>query len=68
MLIEKLGARRAGIEDLTAYGEVVSRLHTLGVLCADLNRYDFVVDDGGRVHFVDFGMRWITRMLRRRRR
>ena len=45
---------KAGVEDLTACGEVVSQLHTLGVLREDLNRHNFVVDDDGRVHLIDF--------------
>ncbi|OJJ77249.1 hypothetical protein ASPBRDRAFT_36444 [Aspergillus brasiliensis CBS 101740] len=54
-ILEKIEGRAAGVEDLPGCQEVLGRLHGLGILHGDVNRYNFVVrDDGNTVHLIDF--------------
>jgi hypothetical protein len=46
LLVEKVEGRRAGIEDYGACEEVVRRFHESGFVHGDLNRYNFLVDEG----------------------
>ncbi|KAH8812560.1 alpha-galactosidase A [Xylogone sp. PMI_703] len=55
MLIEKLEGRRACVEDISACEDIVRRVHTLGIVHGDLNRYNFIVNEEKRaVHLIDF--------------
>jgi RIO-like serine/threonine protein kinase len=59
LLIEKVEGRSAGIEDYSACEEVVRRLNESGFVHGDLNRYNFLVDEGigkgeVRVKLIDF--------------
>ncbi|KAL3418431.1 alpha-galactosidase A [Phlyctema vagabunda] len=53
VLIEKLEGRRAGIEDLDACEAVVTQFHGSGFVHGDLNRHNFLVENG-RVTLIDF--------------
>ena len=46
ILIEKVKGRSAGIEDYGACKEVVKRFHECGFVHGDLNRYNFLVNEG----------------------
>ncbi|KAL5349769.1 hypothetical protein ACLOAV_004801 [Pseudogymnoascus australis] len=46
-VLEKVVGRAAGTEDLAACGEVLGRLHGVGVVHGDVNRFDFLVGEGG---------------------
>jgi tRNA A-37 threonylcarbamoyl transferase component Bud32 len=52
-LIERIEGRPGGIADLGACQAVVERLHSLGVVHRDLNRYNFVISPSG-VILIDF--------------
>lgn len=52
-LLEKVEGRHAGIEELARCEEVVRRLHSLGIVHGDLNRYNFLVNED-RVTLIDF--------------
>lgn len=55
-LTEKVEGDSAGIEDLASCQALVRRLHALGLVHGDVNRYNFVVDrrPGGVILLVDF--------------
>lgn len=54
-MLEKVEGRDAGIEDLSVYQDVLSKLHDMGVSRGDVNRYNFVVaDDGSWAKLVGF--------------
>lgn len=55
-LTEKLEGSPAGIDDLASCQELVRRLHDLGLVHGDVNRYNFVVDrrPEGLTLLVDF--------------
>lgn len=54
-LMEKVKGRSAGVEDLERCAALVKRVHALGMIHGDLNRYNFVVDDSeGRVMLLDW--------------
>lgn len=53
ILIEKVEGTHAGIEDLQACQTVVRRLHSLGIVHGDLNRYNFVITEKGAT-LIDF--------------
>lgn len=46
-VLEKLAGRAAGVEDLGACQEVLGRLHGMGVVHGDVNRFNFLVGEGG---------------------
>jgi predicted Ser/Thr protein kinase len=52
-LVERIEGRPGGIADLGACQAVVERLHSLGVVHRDLNRYNFVISPSG-VTLIDF--------------
>lgn len=52
-VLEKVPGRAAGVEDLAACREVLGRLHGRGVVHGDVNRYNFLVGEGG-VRIIDF--------------
>ncbi|KAH9949233.1 alpha-galactosidase A [Amylocystis lapponica] len=52
-LMEKVEGHSANIDDLEGCREVVKRLHALGVVHGDLNRYNFVVSEIGAT-LIDF--------------
>jgi len=47
------GAHHAGVQDVEICGEVLSRLHDLGVQHGDINRFNFLVRDS-RAILIDF--------------
>lgn len=53
-VLEKVAGRAAGIGDLVACREVLGRLHGRGVVHGDVNRFNFVVGEGGEVRIIDF--------------
>lgn len=54
LLMERItDARHAGTQDLEACGEVLSRLHNLGVRHGDTNRFNFLVRDS-KATLIDF--------------
>ncbi|KFY30871.1 hypothetical protein V494_08038 [Pseudogymnoascus sp. VKM F-4513 (FW-928)] len=53
-LIEHVEGRHAGIEDLDACEAVVRRLHGLGIVHGDLNRYNFLISEEGGAVLIDF--------------
>ncbi|KAL8707895.1 MAG: hypothetical protein Q9225_007687 [Loekoesia sp. 1 TL-2023] len=52
-LLQRVDGHYAGIEDLTRCEEVVRKLHSLGVMHGDLNRYNFIVTED-QVMLIDF--------------
>ena len=52
-LIEKVEGRHGHIGDLEAAQEVTKRLHSLGIVHGDLNRYNFIVSAAG-ITLIDF--------------
>jgi len=53
VLLEKAEGREGGIEDLAACQMAVERLHSLGLMHGDLNRFNFLVGSYG-VRLIDF--------------
>lgn len=54
-LLEKVDGRFACLDDLIQCEELVHRIHKLGLIHGDVNRYNFLVDDGsGNIRMVDF--------------
>lgn len=53
LLVEKVEGRAAAIEDLEGCRAVLSTVHERGLLHGDVNRYNFIVGDGG-VTLIDF--------------
>jgi tRNA A-37 threonylcarbamoyl transferase component Bud32 len=51
--LEKAAGREASIKDLAICEAAVRRLHSLGLTHEDLNRFDFIVGEGG-VKSIDF--------------
>lgn len=56
LLLEKVKrARFACLDDLAKCEEAVRRMHRLGLIHGDINRYNFLVDqESGNVQLVDF--------------
>lgn len=52
-VLEKVAGRAAGVGDLKACEEVLGKLHARGVVHGDVNRYNFLVGEGG-VTIIDF--------------
>ncbi|PYH42451.1 alpha-galactosidase A [Aspergillus saccharolyticus JOP 1030-1] len=52
-LLTKLEGREASIEDLPLCQSVLKRLHDVGILHGDANKYNFIVH-GDTVHLIDF--------------
>lgn len=49
LIMERItNARHAGTQDIQACGDVLSRLHGLGVRHGDINRFNFLIRDGLR--------------------
>ncbi|KFY72263.1 hypothetical protein V499_07593 [Pseudogymnoascus sp. VKM F-103] len=46
-VLEKVAGRAAAVEDLEACREVLGRLHGMGVVHGDVNRFNFLVGEGG---------------------
>lgn len=53
-LIERLEGRHGDIGDLDACQSVVKRLHSLGIVHGDLNKYNFIVGSCGKISLIDF--------------
>ncbi|OBT83909.1 hypothetical protein VE02_08411 [Pseudogymnoascus sp. 03VT05] len=53
-VLEKVAGRAAGVEDLEACRGVLGRLHGMGVVHGDVNRFNFLVGEGGAVRIIDF--------------
>ncbi|KAL5341344.1 hypothetical protein BJX70DRAFT_66310 [Aspergillus crustosus] len=52
-ILEKLEGRQANIEDLSSCQAALQRLHDIGILHGDVNRYNFIIqDDAARL--IDF--------------
>ncbi|GLA06017.1 hypothetical protein AnigIFM60653_006538 [Aspergillus niger] len=52
-ILERLKGREAGIKDLPLCQSVLKRLHDIGILHGDVNRYNFIVR-GDAVRLIDF--------------
>lgn len=52
-LLERIEAREAGVDDLLICQSVLQRVHDLGILNGDVNRYSFLVR-GKDVKMIDF--------------
>lgn len=52
-ILEKLEGREANIEDLSSCQSALQRLHDIGILHGDVNRYNFIVRDD-TVRLIDF--------------
>ncbi|OJI89420.1 hypothetical protein ASPTUDRAFT_49037 [Aspergillus tubingensis CBS 134.48] len=57
-ILEKIEGREAGIEDLVGCQAALKRLHDIGIVHGDVNRYNLVVRDGGTVRLIDFESSW----------
>jgi predicted Ser/Thr protein kinase len=53
-LIERIEGRHGDISDLGACQSVVKRLHSLGIVHGDLNKYNFIVGPSGKTTLIDF--------------
>ena len=53
-LLERIDGRPAGIDDLEICKAALKRLHRLGIIHGDCNRYNFVVGNDGKTTLVDF--------------
>ncbi|PWY65769.1 alpha-galactosidase A [Aspergillus eucalypticola CBS 122712] len=58
IILERVEGREAGIEDLVGCQAVLKRLHDLGFVHGDVNRYNFVVRGDGTVSLIDFESSW----------
>ncbi|DAA72710.1 TPA_exp: Uncharacterized protein A8136_5945 [Trichophyton benhamiae CBS 112371] len=55
LLLEKVNGRFPGPDDLARCEEVVRRVHDIGIVHGDINRYNFLIDDEtGNIRLVDF--------------
>lgn len=52
-ILEKLEGREANIKDLSSCQSALQRLHDIGILHGDVNRYNFIVQDDA-VRLIDF--------------
>ncbi|KAJ5178625.1 uncharacterized protein N7500_001324 [Penicillium coprophilum] len=52
-ILEKLQGREANIKDLSSCQSALQRLHDIGILHGDVNRYNFIVQDD-TVRLIDF--------------
>jgi tRNA A-37 threonylcarbamoyl transferase component Bud32 len=52
-LIERIEGRHGDIDDLEACQSIVKRLHSLGIVHGDLNKYNFIVGPS-RTTLIDF--------------
>ncbi|KAJ5507376.1 hypothetical protein N7527_009519 [Penicillium freii] len=52
-ILEKLEGREANIEDLSSCQSALQRLHDIGILHGDVNKYNFIVQDDA-VRLIDF--------------
>lgn len=53
-LLEKVEGRHAGPADLVICQKALKRLHILGILHGDTNRYNFIIGSNGQVVLIDF--------------
>lgn len=53
-LLEKIEGRPASIQDLGVCEKALERLHELGLLHGDVNRYNFIITEEEGVKIVDF--------------
>ncbi|PPR02903.1 hypothetical protein CVT26_009748 [Gymnopilus dilepis] len=53
-LLEFIEGRRAGVEDLEGCQKALKRLHSRRILHGDVNRFNFIVSEGGRIYLIDF--------------
>ncbi|GLB05679.1 hypothetical protein AtubIFM57258_000968 [Aspergillus tubingensis] len=60
-ILEKIEGREAGIEDLVGCQAVLKRLHDIGIIHGDVNRYNFVVRGDGTVRLIDFESSWLDK-------
>ena len=54
MLLEKIEVVHASLDNLPVCESVLRRVHGLGIVHWDVNRYNFLVCGGGQVRLVDF--------------
>lgn len=54
MLLEQVEGVYASLDDLPVCESVLRRMHSLGIVHGDVNRYNFLVCGGGQVRLVDF--------------
>jgi hypothetical protein len=55
IMLEKIKGRFASIDDLVKCEEIVRKLHGLGLIHGDINRYNFILDQSGsHVRMLDF--------------
>jgi tRNA A-37 threonylcarbamoyl transferase component Bud32 len=52
-MLEKLEGREANINDLSSCQSALQRLHDIGILHGDANRYNFIIQDG-KARLIDF--------------
>lgn len=52
-ILEKIEGREANITDLPSCRSALQRLHDIGILHRDINRYNFIFQDDG-VRLIDF--------------
>lgn len=52
-MLQKLQGREANIQDLSSCQAALQRLHDIGILHGDVNRYNFIVQDG-TARLIDF--------------
>lgn len=52
-ILEKLEGREANIKDLSSCQSALQRLHDIGILHGDANRYNFIIQDG-TARLIDF--------------
>ncbi|RAK88819.1 alpha-galactosidase A [Aspergillus costaricaensis CBS 115574] len=60
-ILEKIEGREAGIEDLVGCQAVLKRLHGIGIVHGDVNRYNFVVRGDNTVRLIDFESSWLDK-------
>lgn len=55
MLLEKVEGGSASPSDLSTCKEILRRVHSIGIIHGDVNRYNFLIDpSGGQVRLVDW--------------
>lgn len=61
LILEKIEGREAGIEDFVGCQAALKRLHDIGIVHGDVNRYNFVVRGDGTVRLIDFESSWLEK-------
>lgn len=55
MLLEKIDGGLASLGDLDSCEQILRRVHRMGIVHGDVNRYNFLVDQSsGQVRLIDF--------------